>query len=112
VAKITKVEAIRDAHAMAMERDESVVAFGADVGYFGGSFAIRRDSSSASARPGALIHRSPSPESSALPWAWLRTGFDPAWRSSSRTTCTPPTTRSSRRPFGSATDPPVISARP
>ena len=35
---MTMVEAIRDAHAVAMERDESVVVFGEDVGYFGGVF--------------------------------------------------------------------------
>ncbi len=32
------VQAIRDAHAVMMERDESVVVFGEDVGYFGGVF--------------------------------------------------------------------------
>ena len=32
------VEAIRDAHVVAMERDESVVVFGEDVGFFGGVF--------------------------------------------------------------------------
>jgi 2-oxoisovalerate dehydrogenase E1 component beta subunit len=32
------IEAIRDAHVVAMERDESVVVFGEDVGYFGGVF--------------------------------------------------------------------------
>ena len=35
---MTMIEAIRDAHAVAMERDESVVVFGQDVGYFGGVF--------------------------------------------------------------------------
>jgi 2-oxoisovalerate dehydrogenase E1 component beta subunit len=35
---MTMVEAIRDAHAVAMEADESVVVFGQDVGYFGGVF--------------------------------------------------------------------------
>ncbi len=38
MAKMTMVEAIRDAHAVAMERDERVVVFGEDVGYFGGVF--------------------------------------------------------------------------
>lgn len=38
VARITMVEAIRDAHVVAMEHDESVVVFGEDVGYFGGVF--------------------------------------------------------------------------
>jgi len=35
---MTMIEAIRDAHAVAMERDERVVVFGQDVGYFGGVF--------------------------------------------------------------------------
>ncbi len=35
---MTMIEAIRDAHAVAMERDERVIAFGEDVGYFGGVF--------------------------------------------------------------------------
>ncbi len=34
----TMIEAIRDAHRVAMERDERVVVFGEDVGYFGGVF--------------------------------------------------------------------------
>lgn len=32
------IEAIRDAHTLAMERDEDVVVLGEDVGYFGGVF--------------------------------------------------------------------------
>jgi 2-oxoisovalerate dehydrogenase E1 component beta subunit len=35
---MTMIEAIRDAHAVAMERDDSVVVYGQDVGYFGGVF--------------------------------------------------------------------------
>src|SRR5687767_1570624 len=35
---MTMIEAIRDAHSVAMERDERVVVFGEDVGYFGGVF--------------------------------------------------------------------------
>ena len=35
---MTMIEAIRDAHAIAMERDPRVLAFGEDVGYFGGVF--------------------------------------------------------------------------
>jgi len=38
MARMTMIEAIRDAHFVAMERDESVVVFGEDVGYFGGVF--------------------------------------------------------------------------
>ena len=35
---MTMVEAIRDAHVVAMERDDRVVVFGEDVGFFGGVF--------------------------------------------------------------------------
>jgi len=35
---MTMIEAIRDAHAVVMERDGSVVVFGEDVGHFGGVF--------------------------------------------------------------------------
>ena len=35
---MTMIEAIRDAHAIAMEDDDRVVVFGEDVGYFGGVF--------------------------------------------------------------------------
>jgi 2-oxoisovalerate dehydrogenase E1 component beta subunit len=35
---MSMVEAIRDAHGVAMERDETVIVFGEDVGFFGGVF--------------------------------------------------------------------------
>ena len=35
---MTMIEAIRNAHDNAMERDQRVVVFGEDVGYFGGVF--------------------------------------------------------------------------
>lgn len=38
MAHMTMIEAIRDAHDICMERDEKVVVFGEDVGYFGGVF--------------------------------------------------------------------------
>ena len=38
MAKMTMIEAIRDAHHIAMEADDNVVVFGEDVGYFGGVF--------------------------------------------------------------------------
>ncbi|MCB0957405.1 MAG: alpha-ketoacid dehydrogenase subunit beta [Ilumatobacter sp.] len=38
MATMSMIEAIRDAHAIAMERDDRVVVFGEDVGYFGGVF--------------------------------------------------------------------------
>ncbi|MDE4142222.1 alpha-ketoacid dehydrogenase subunit beta [Phaeobacter gallaeciensis] len=38
MARMTMIEAIRDAHAVAMEKDPDVVVMGEDVGYFGGVF--------------------------------------------------------------------------
>ena len=38
MTRMTMIEAIRDAHVQAMDRDTSVVVFGQDVGYFGGVF--------------------------------------------------------------------------
>lgn len=38
MARMTMIEAIRDAHAVAMEQDPNVVVMGEDVGYFGGVF--------------------------------------------------------------------------
>ncbi|MEM1381008.1 MAG: alpha-ketoacid dehydrogenase subunit beta [Pseudomonadota bacterium] len=35
---MTMIEAIRDAHDVGMERDDDIVVFGEDVGYFGGVF--------------------------------------------------------------------------
>ena len=35
---MTMIESIRDGHSVAMERDDRVVVFGEDVGYFGGVF--------------------------------------------------------------------------
>ncbi|WP_306031194.1 alpha-ketoacid dehydrogenase subunit beta [Stappia sp. MMSF_3263] len=38
MARMTMIEAIRNAHDLAMDRDKRVVVFGEDVGYFGGVF--------------------------------------------------------------------------
>lgn len=38
MARMTMIEAIRDAHDVAMDADRRVVVFGEDVGYFGGVF--------------------------------------------------------------------------
>jgi len=38
MARMTMIEAIQNAHDLAMDRDDKVVVFGEDVGYFGGVF--------------------------------------------------------------------------
>jgi len=38
MTQMTMIEAIRDAHDLAMDKDERVVVFGEDAGYFGGVF--------------------------------------------------------------------------
>ncbi|MEL7232066.1 MAG: alpha-ketoacid dehydrogenase subunit beta, partial [Pseudomonadota bacterium] len=38
MARMSMIEAIRDAHDIAMGQDDKVVVFGEDVGYFGGVF--------------------------------------------------------------------------
>ena len=40
MARMTMVEALNDALAVAMERDPRVLVFGEDVGYFGGVFRV------------------------------------------------------------------------
>ena len=96
-----------------MERDDNVVVFGEDVGYFGGVFrctagpaAEVRHAAAASTR------RSTSSASSAPRSAWRPTGCGPASRSSSPTTCIRPTTRSSRRRRACATARPASSPCP
>ncbi|CAN5390683.1 alpha-ketoacid dehydrogenase subunit beta [soil metagenome] len=42
MARMNMIEAIRDAHFVAMEADEDVVVFGQDVGYFGGVFRVTK----------------------------------------------------------------------
>ncbi len=40
--RMNMIEAIRDAHMVAMEADDDVVVFGEDVGYFGGVFRVTK----------------------------------------------------------------------
>ncbi|CUI97067.1 alpha-ketoacid dehydrogenase subunit beta [Cognatishimia activa] len=40
MAKMTMIEAIRDAHDVAMAEDERVIVYGEDVGFFGGVFRV------------------------------------------------------------------------
>ena len=52
---MTMIEAIRDAHAIAMERDDRVVAFGEDVGVTKEAVAIKKgDSDTAKAVQAAM----------------------------------------------------------
>ena len=102
--RMTMIEAIRDAMDVTMARDENVVVFGEDVGYFGGVFRctagpaaeIRQDAA-------ASTRRSANSASSARRSAWPPTACGPASRCSSPTTSIRPTTRSSRKRRGCAT---------
>ena len=75
------------------------------------SSAARRDCRSGSASTAASTRRSTSRASSAPRSAWRRTGCGRASRSSSPTTCIPPTTRSCRRRPACGTAPPATSRR-
>ena len=72
--RITMIEAIRGAMDVSMERDDNVVVFGEDVGYFGGVFrctqAFSRNTAStaASMRPSASLALS-GPQSEWRPMA-------------------------------------------
>ena len=102
--RMTMIEAIRDAMDVMMERDDNVVVFGEDVGYFGGVFRCTAGPAGRNtARPAASTRRSAKPASSAPPSAWRPTACGPASRSSSPTTCIRPTTRSCPRRRGCAT---------
>jgi len=66
VPSMTMVEAIRDAHAVAMERDDRVVVFGEDVGYFGGVFRVTEGLQRKFGQHRVSIRRSPRVASSPL----------------------------------------------
>ena len=86
---MTMIEAIRDAHAVAMERDDRVVVFGEDVGYFGGVFRCTQGLQERFGKTAASTPRSTSRASSAPRSAWRPTACGRASRSSSPTTCIP-----------------------
>ena len=66
---MTMIQAIRDALAVMMARDERVVSFGEDAGYFGGVF-LHRGPQRSSATSAASTRRCPRTASSAPPSAW------------------------------------------
>ena len=87
---MTMIQAIRSAMDVMLGRDDSVVVFGEDVGYFGGVF---RCTDGLQAKYGSLARastrRSPRAASSAPRSAWAPTACDRSPRSSSPTTCIP-----------------------
>ena len=100
----TMIEAIRDAMDVMMERDDNVVVFGEDVGFFGGVFRATQGLQAKYGKTPLLRHADQRTwHRRARRSAWRPTGCGPASRSSSPTTCIRPTTRSSPRRHGCAT---------
>src|SRR5947209_18872188 len=107
----TMVEAIRDAMDVAMQRDENVVVFGEDVGYFGGVF---RCTQGLQQKYGASrCFDTPISELAMLAAAAAlgASGFGHAAGFSSAAICSPPMTQSVRRPAALGYGPPARSAR-
>ena len=69
MAKLSYSQAIRETIAQEMRRDERVFVMGEDVEKLGGVYAAPGTSTRNSARSGSATPPSPSPPSSALPWA-------------------------------------------
>ena len=85
--------AIRSALDVMLERDDDVVVFGEDVGYFGGVFRCTEGlQAKYGDDTGCSTRRSPRAASSASPSAWARTACGRSPRSSSPTTSTPAST--------------------
>jgi pyruvate/2-oxoglutarate/acetoin dehydrogenase E1 component len=74
MARMTMIEAIRNAHDLAMERDKRVVVFGEDVGYFGGVFRCTAGLQKKYGRIAVSTRRSTKAASSAPGSAWPPTG--------------------------------------
>jgi len=71
---MSMIEAIRDAHDVMMARDDNVVVFGEDVGYFGGVFRCTRGLQQKYGRTASSMRRSASRASPAPPSAWRPMG--------------------------------------
>src|SRR5215468_12480398 len=105
----TMIEAIRDAMDVMMSRDENVVVFGEDVGFFGGVF---RATQHLQAKYGkSRCFDTPISELVLWVWpsAWRPMGFAPAPRFNLPIICIPLTTSSFQRRRGCATAPTASS---
>ena len=110
MARMTMIEAIRNAHDVAMGRDERVVVFRRGCRLFRGVFRCTAGLQKKYGQPAAAsIRRSAKAGSSAPRSGWRRMACGRASRSSSPTTCIPHTTRSCRRLRASAIAQPVTS---
>ena len=98
----TMIEAVREAMDVMMGRDDDVVVFGEDVGFFGGVFRATQGCRRSMARAAASMRRSASSALSGPRLAWRLTASAPVSRSSSPIICIRPMTRLSRRQHGYA----------
>ena len=94
---MTMIQALRSAMDIMLERDDNVVIYGQDVGYFGGVFRCTEGLQNKYGK--SRVFDAPISESGIVGTA---VGMGPMvcvrwWRSSSPTTSTPPPTRSSRK---------------
>lgn len=74
MARMTMIEAVRSAMDVSMARDDNVVVFGEDVGYFGGVFRCTQGLQAKYGKTRCFDTPSASPASSAPPSAWPPTG--------------------------------------
>lgn len=92
VTSMTMIQALRSAMDIMLERDDDVVVFGQDVGYFGGVFRCTEGLQKKYGTSRVFDARSPRAASSAPRSAWVPTACARWWRSSSPTTSTRPPT--------------------
>ena len=91
VTSMTMIQALRSAMDIMLERDDDVVVFGQDVGYFGGVFrcteGLQKKYGTSRVFDAPISAASSAPRS-----AWVPTACARWWRSSSPTTSTRPPT--------------------
>lgn len=97
MARMTMIEAIRDAMDVKMGLDEDVVVFGEDVGYFGGVFRCTTVCRRSMAKSVALMRRLMKAPLLVLELAWPLTASGPALKFNSPTMFCPPTIKSYRK---------------
>ena len=110
-ASMTMIQALRSAMDVMLERDNNVVVFGQDVGYFGGVFRCTEACRPSTAARACSTRRSPRAASSAWRWAWAPTACGRCARSSSPTTSIRLPTRSCPRRRACATARSTSSSR-